>query len=600
MPELIRKFWRILERRERTKVLLTITVLLASSLVQMLGVGSILPLMAVLSTPEIIQSNHWLHALYTLLNFSSEHHFLFFLGLCSLGAVVLSNAFLALDQWITVHLLASIAHRLEIRLFEGYLQAPYVVHLRRSPAELKRNVLDETGRFSGIANLGLQLVTSGLLILCITGLLLAVNPILSLLLGTLTGAGYGLVYLVVRRRMVRIGRERMEANLQRYKMVDEGLGGLKELKLLQRSSWTMRRFTKATETLTATLARQSILSTLPRYFIEVLGFGGMLLVVLYLLGSHRDVRDTIPLISLFAFGAYRMLPAMQNAYGSTMGLRFFAPVASTMESELRSVTEARVSEDNEGEEQTPLPFRSALDLRNVSFRFTHDRGYALRDVTLAIPWRAFVGFVGETGAGKSTLADVILGLLPPETGQVLVDGVALRGGATRRWQRLLGYVAQDVYLADDTIESNIGFGLPPDRIDGDAVREAARLAQIHTFIEQELPEGYQTLVGDRGVRLSGGQRQRIGIARALYHRPEVLVLDEATSMLDGETEARVFSAIEKLAHELTLIVIAHRLATVRRADTIYLLEKGTVAAHGTFSELLESNEQFKRMAHGRA
>jgi ABC-type multidrug transport system fused ATPase/permease subunit len=295
-----------------------------------------------------------------------------------------------------------------------------------------------------------------------------------------------------------------------------------------------------------------------------------------------------------------MLPAMQNAYGSTMGLRFFAPVASTMESELRSVTEARVSEDNEGEEQTPLPFRSALDLRNVSFRFTHDRGYALRDVTLAIPWRAFVGFVGETGAGKSTLADVILGLLPPETGQVLVDGVALRGGATRRWQRLLGYVAQDVYLADDTIESNIGFGLPPDRIDGDAVREAARLAQIHTFIEQELPEGYQTLVGDRGVRLSGGQRQRIGIARALYHRPEVLVLDEATSMLDGETEARVFSAIEKLAHELTLIVIAHRLATVRRADTIYLLEKGTVAAHGTFSELLESNEQFKRMAHGRA
>ena len=156
MPELIRKFWRILERRERTKVLLTITVLLASSLVQMLGVGSILPLMAVLSTPEIIQSNHWLHALYTLLNFSSEHHFLFFLGLCSLGAVVLSNAFLALDQWITVHLLASIAHRLEIRLFEGYLQAPYVVHLRRSPAELKRNVLDETGRFSGIANLGLQ------------------------------------------------------------------------------------------------------------------------------------------------------------------------------------------------------------------------------------------------------------------------------------------------------------------------------------------------------------------------------------------------------------------------------------------------------------
>jgi ABC-type multidrug transport system fused ATPase/permease subunit len=271
-----------------------------------------------------------------------------------------------------------------------------------------------------------------------------------------------------------------------------------------------------------------------------------------------------------------------------------------MESELHSVTEAQASEVIQGEEAAPLAFRSAIDLQNVSFRFTQDRGYVLRDVTLRIPWRAFVGFVGETGAGKSTLGDLVLGLLPPETGEVRVDGVPLRGSATRRWQRLLGYVPQDVYLADDTIESNIAFGLPPGEIDGTAVREAARLAQVHTFIEQELPEGYKTLVGDRGVRLSGGQRQRIGIARALYHRPEVLVLDEATSMLDGETEARVFSAIESLAHEVTLVVIAHRINTIRRADIVYLVENGTVAAQGTFSELLEGSEQFRKMVHGRA
>ena len=599
MIEVVRRFWRTLEGRERVKMLLTLAVLLASSLVQMLGVGSILPLMAVLSTPEIIQRNHWLHGLYTFLGFTSESHFLFFLGLCSLSAVLLSNAFLALNQWITVRVWGSIQHRLAVRLLESYLEAPYVVHLRRSPAELKRNVLDEAQGFAGIANLGLQLAASSFLILCITGLLLAVNPILSVFLGALMGGGYGLVYLVVRRRMARIGRERMDANLQRYKMVDEGLGGLKELKLLQRSSWTMRRFREASNTLTTTLARKSVLDTLPRYFIEVLGFGGILLVVLYLLASHADVRETIPLISIFAFAAYRMSPAMQSAYNSTMGLRFYAPVALTMESELRGVSDGRASEDNTGEEDMPLVFRSAIELRNVSFRFTSDRGYALREVTLAIPWGAFVGFVGETGAGKSTLADVILGLLHPETGEVRVDGVALRGGATRRWQRLLGYVPQDVYLADDTVERNIAFGLPPDRIDGNAVREAARLAQVNTFIEQELPEGYQTLVGDRGVRLSGGQRQRIGIARALYHRPEVLVLDEATSMLDGETEARVFSAIENVAHKITLIVIAHRLTTVRPADTIYLLERGTVTAHGTFSELLESNGQFKKMAQGK-
>ena len=600
MVRLARGFWRVLERRERRRVVLTLAVLLVSSLVQMLGVGSILPLMAVLSRPEIIQSNHWLHALYTLLEFESEHSFLFFLGLCSMVAVFFANALLAINQWATVHLSASIGHRLQLRLFEHYMQTPYVEHLRRSPSELKRNVLDETVLFAGIASMGLQLVASGLLILCITGLLLAVNPILSVLLGAFMGGSYGLIYSIARRRMARRGRERMQANLQRHKMVDEGLGGFKDLRLLQRASWAMRRFTAASGTLRATLAEQTVLGSIPKYLLEVLGFGGILAVVLYLLASHRDVRDTIPLISIFVFGTYRMLPAMQSAYSSATGLRYHAPVALTIESELESLGRARVPENNEGQEAAPFCFRRAIDLRDVGFRFTCDRGYVLHDVSLTIPWRAFVGFVGETGAGKSTLADVILGLLPPETGEVRVDGVLLSGGATRRWQELLGYVSQDVYLADDSIECNIAFGLPPDKIDGAAVREAARLAQVHRFIEQELPENYLTLVGDRGVRLSGGQRQRIGIARALYHRPEVLVLDEATSMLDGETEARVFSAIENLAHKVTLIVIAHRLNTVRRADTIYLFEQGTVAAHGTFSELLEKNETFRRMVGGHA
>ncbi|MFV1979661.1 MAG: ABC transporter ATP-binding protein [Rhodothermia bacterium] len=600
MIDLISKFWRVLERRERRQVLLTIAVLLASSLVQILGVGSILPFMAVLSTPDIIQSNQWLSALFTSLHFTSEPRFLFFLGLCSLGAVLISNACLALNQWITVHLSASIQRRLEVRLLEKYLQAPYLVHLRRSPAELKRNVLNETLQFSGIGNLGLQLVASTFLILCVTGVLLAVNPMLTLLLGAFIGGGYGLVYLVVRRRIAGIGRMRMDANLQRYKMVDEGLAGFKELRILQRTPWVMRRYTEAAGILTATLAKRSVLSTLPRYFIEVLGLGGMLLVVLYLLASQADVRATIPLISVFAFGAYRMLPAMQGVYSSTMGLRFHAPVARAIEGELCGVVEAKTVEDGGGEENAPLAFRTAVELRNVSFRFTQDRGWVLRDVTLTIPRGAFIGFAGETGAGKSTLADVILGLIPPDTGEVRVDGLLLRGSATRGWQQLLGYVPQEIYLADDTIEHNIAFGLPPEQIDGSAVRGAARLAQLDRFIEQELPEGYETLVGDRGVRLSGGQRQRIGIARALYHRPEVLVMDEATSMLDGETEARVFSALERLAGEITLIVIAHRLTTIKRADTIYLLEKGAVAVQGSFSELMESSRQFSNMAHSRS
>ncbi len=596
MVDLIRKYWGVLERREQRRVILTIVVLLASSLVQILGMGSILPFMAVLSTPEVIQSNQWLSALYENLGFTTESRFLFFLGLCSLGAVLFSNACLGLNQWTRVHLSASIQRRLEVTLFERYLHSPYLVHLRRSQAELKQNILHETLQFSGIGNLSLQLVASVFLILCITGVLLAVNPVLTVLLGAFIGSGYGLVYLVIRSRVAGIGRSRMDANLQRYKMVDEGLGGLKELRILRRTSWMMRRYTRAADTLTTTLASQSVLSTLPRYFIEVLGLGSMLVVVLYLLASQADVRAAIPLISVFAFGAYRLLPAMQGVYSTTTTLRFYAPVAEAMEGELRNVADTKHLDVGERNEHEPLTFWNQIELRDVGFGFSEDRGRVLDGVSLTIPAGAFVGVAGETGAGKSTLADVILGLIPPDTGGIRVDGSTLDGSSTTRWQQLLGYVPQDIYLADDSIENNIAFGLPPGQIDKNAVREAARLAQIHKFIDEELPEGYRTLVGDRGVRLSGGQRQRIGIARALYHRPEVLVMDEATSMLDGETEARIFAAVERLAGDITLIVIAHRLATIRRADTIYLLHKGAIAAEGSFEELMESSQQFRNMA----
>ena len=599
MLNLIRKFWRILEQRERLKVLVTLAVLLGSSVVQMLGVSSILPFVAVLSSPEIIQKNHWLKSLYDLFGFTSDHRFLFFLGLCSLAAVLVSNVFMALNQRITVRVSASLENRLAVRLFDAYLNAPYVLFLRRAPSELKRNVLEETGRFSGTAMLFLQMAASVLIILSIAALLLTVNPLLSVAIGALVGGGYALVYLVVHRRLSRLGTLRMEANAQRFKMLDEGLGGLKELKVTQRTGVALRRFARAESDITGTAAWQTVLGTLPRFFIEVLGFGGMLLVVLYLLASHSDIRNTIPLISLFAFAGYRMLPAMQNAYNTLVGLRFYAPVVFTLEGELREANEAMAQAKAESAgEAEPLAFQRAIELEQVSFRFSEERGYALREVSLAIPYRSFVGFVGETGAGKTTLADAILGLLPPESGEIRVDGVPLRGQTVRRWQKRLGYVPQDVYLADDTIEANIAFGLPPEEVDHEAVREAARLAQMQPFIEEELPQGYQTLVGDRGVRLSGGQRQRIGIARALYHRPEVLILDEATSQLDGETEAGVLSAIEGLSHQVTLIVVAHRLTTVRRADALYLLDKGALVAQGTFADLMAADAHFRRMAKG--
>ncbi len=299
-----------------------------------------------------------------------------------------------------------------------------------------------------------------------------------------------------------------------------------------------------------------------------------------------------------AFAGYRMLPAANQAYQSFVGLRFYSVSAHRLAHEAAAFQSPMTARGRPSPNRAPafLTFAHSLEIHHLTFTYTADRPQALKDVTLSIPFKSFTGVVGATGAGKTTLADVLLGLLPPDAGQILVDGVPLTHENQRSSQNLVGYVPQDIYLADDTIERNIVFGLPKEVIDHEAIRRAAAMAQIAAFIEKELPEGYETLVGDRGVRLSGGQRQRIGIARALYHGPQVLILDEATSMLDGTTEAAFMQAIDALSHKVTLIVIAHRLTTVAKADCLIFLENGCVGATGTYEALIKRNASFRSMA----
>ena len=348
---------------------------------------------------------------------------------------------------------------------------------------------------------------------------------------------------------------------------------------------------------TRSLAKNAVLGFTPRYMIEVLGFGSILVIVLYLMATRSDIQNAIPLIGLFAYGGYRLLPAMNQAYTSMITLRFNAVVVKTLPHEMATMKELTGRASTEGDGQR-MPFKNRLEVKDVHFGYSEDRAPALNGVSLAVPYKHFIGIAGSTGSGKTTLADVILGLLPPQKGEILVDGVPVTQDNLRAWQNLIGYVPQDIYLADDTIAHNIAFGIPAKKVDMEAVRAAAEKAQIKQFIEESLPEGYETLVGDRGVRLSGGQRQRIGIARALYHNPEVLILDEATSMLDGQTEHAFMKAIEDLSHKVTLIVIAHRLTTLAKADCIYLLEEGRIEASGTFEELASKSERFRAMVQG--
>ena len=590
---------QLLIRREKYNVLLALVTVLFTGILQLGGVGSILPFVALLAKPEMVESNQYLHWAYTALGFTSVHRFLIACGIFSFVALLCANLGYVFTQWVNVRVSWSIQHGLATRLFERYLHAPYVLLLRRSPADLKKNILEESQWVAnGVLQYLLQLCTSAFTLLILAALLLAVNPLLSLLIGGLVGGGFGLVYLLVNRKLKRMGDSRFDANTARYKAVDEGLGGLKELRILGRSSGPLRQFSDASHSFVAQLSDQALVSQLPRYLIEVLGFGGILLVVVYLLAQKADLRDAIPLISLFAFAGYRMLPAANQAYQAFVGIRFYAVSAHRLAQEAATFRSSASGGRAPSPAQAPacLTFAHSLEVRRLSFTYTPDRPPALQGISLTIQFRSFVGIVGVTGSGKTTLADVLLGLLPPDEGQVLVDGIALTPANLRVWQDLVGYVPQDIYLADDTIERNIAFGLPKETTDRQTVRRAAAMAQIADFIEKELPDGYGTLVGDRGVRLSGGQRQRIGIARALYHGPQVLILDEATSMLDGTTEAAFMQAIDALSHQLTLVVIAHRLTTVRKADKLYLLHKGKLEGEGSYDELLGQSDRFRKMA----
>ena len=423
-------------------------------------------------------------------------------------------------------------------------------------------------------------------------LLLVVDPLLALAVGLVLGLAYAGIFVVVSGWLNRLGVARVKANQARYTAVSEAFGAAKEVKVGGLEQAYTQRFAKPAEIYAKGQATAQIIARLPRFALEAVAFGGMLLVMLYLMTKSGSFAAALPIIALYAFAGYRLMPALQQIYGAFTQLRFAGPALDALHKDLMSLQAADALHGN----LTPLPLTQAINLNQVSYRYPNASQLALNGIDLTIPAHSTVGFVGTTGSGKTTTVDVILGLLEPQEGSLSVDGQTITAANRWQWQRSIGYVPQHIYLADDSVAANIAFGVNAKDIDQQAVERAAKIANLHEFVLNDLPQGYATTVGERGVRLSGGQRQRIGIARTLYHNPQVLILDEATSALDNLTEQAVMEAVNNLGHDITIILIAHRLSTVRQCDQIYLLERGEVKASGTFDELSASNQQFAAMA----
>ena len=591
----LRKVLELLTPRERRRLWLVFAGMLAAALLETAGVTSVLPFLTVIANPNVVQDNDLLHRLFTTLGFSSVNWFLVFLGFLALGALVLSNAMRAVVTWGMLRFSWMRNHSLSLRLLDSYLHRPYTFFLNENTATFGRNILMETTQaVTGALIPALDVVSRAIVLLFLIALLLVVNPVLALVVAIVIGAIYGAIYLLLQRKLARIGKGRLEANAGRFKAAGEAFGGIKAVKLMGSEDIFVRRYSAHSYRFSNYNASAAVLSSLPRYALETVAFGGIILIVLYLLTTRGDLAQVLPLAGLFTFAGYRMMPAIQQIFQSATQLRFNLAVLDTLHEALQAGY--ATAERHDSRDTEPLPFKDKLELHTITFQYQRTAEPVIRDLSLTIRAGSSIAFAGKTGVGKTTISDIILGLLPPTEGTMRVDGVEIGPENLHRWQRNLGYVPQDIYLQDDTVASNIAFGIADGKIDMEAVERAARIANIHDFIVGELPDGYNTLVGERGVRLSGGERQRVGLARALYHDPAVLVLDEATSALDGATEKAVFTAIENIARVKTMVIIAHRLTTVRKCDVVYVIEDGRIIAAGTYDELLASNAKFQEMA----
>jgi ABC-type multidrug transport system fused ATPase/permease subunit len=595
--ETARKVLLLLSGAERRELYLLLLAVLVMASFEVIGIASIMPFMAVVANPEVIATNKHFAAAYGFLAAGSERIFLIYLGVLVLGLVVITNTISGLTMWLMLRFTTGRMHSLSERLLTKYLSQPYTFFLHRNSAELLKNVLPEVGRvISGVLIPGIHVLARSVVVLFIIGLLLMVDPVLAILVLAVLGSAYGCIYWLVRQKLAAIGQASVEASRQRYRYANEALAGIKDIKLFGREGSFLRRFSGPSWSAARYEAHGQAVAALPRYVLEVVAFGGILIIVLYLLAASGGVGDALPLISLYALAGYRLLPALQMIFSSATQVRFNAPALDELCRDLQDAPETAPPFMKE-EVVERLEVRDKIELKSVHFSYPGTAASVLRDLSLRIPARTSIGLVGATGAGKTTVVDVVLGLLTPDSGVLAVDGQAITSRNRRNWQANLGYVPQSIYLADDTIAANIAFGVPDNQIDHIQVERAARAANLHQFVVGSLPAGYGTVVGDRGIRLSGGQRQRVGIARALYHDPGVLVLDEATSALDGITEGVVMEALRSLAHLKTMIVVAHRVTTLRECDAIYMLAGGKIVCSGTYSELLGSNEEFRAMAN---
>ena len=589
---MLRNLLDLLLPAERAQAFFLTAWVLIVALIDVIGIASIMPFIGVLSNPELVQTNEHLAKLYEFSGCESSHDFLFLLGTIVFLLLLISLSLKAFTLYVQTRFTLRLEYSLGRRLLSGYLNQPYEWFLNQNSSELGKSIIAEVynvvkGGFTPM----MTIATQSVMTIAVLALLLFVNPFLSLIVFiTLTGS-YFLIYKLLKNTLGSMGQSRFDANKERYSSINEVFGGIKDVKLGGLEDIYLEKFAKPSLVYSKSNAASQVINTMPRFALEAVTFGGILLMILYMMKANDGLEKVLPIIALYALAGYRLMPALQQIYEGFSKLKFSTPAVKKLHNDL-----TKLKEFTSYSEGHALSLSKYIQLENIIFSYPQTEKRTIDNVSLTIPAYKTIGFVGSTGSGKSTIVDIILGLLASYQGEVTVDNKILSSSNRQAWQKNIGYVPQHIYLSDDTIRANIAFNEKKNDIDKAAVIRAAKIANLHEFVSKDLPNSYNTFVGERGVRLSGGQIQRIGIARALYHSPSLLVLDEATSALDNITERAVMDAVNSIHEQITIIIIAHRLSTLRKCNKIYFIEEGKIRLEGTYSDLVKNDEVFRSMA----
>ena len=563
------KIWKILTPLDKKKLGVVSILVVFMTIIESIGVVSIMPFLAVLANPESIQHNFLLKKVYNFFKVQSSNQFVIYLGVISLIIVVFSAVLKILTQYALNRFSSLQRHYFSSRLLKVYLKQNYSFFIQRNSADLTKILLNDVDQVVwGVIKPVLSILSYGLIIVAMIVLLIFYDPMMALTTAGVIVSFYASMFYIVKKFMKRISKEFSIANQERYQSCQEVFGGIKDVMINHAHDYYFKRFDQNSRIHARHLASQESLGQIPLHIIETIGYGCLILLAIFLVLQNHSVGTILPVIGLYGVAAYRMLPAAQNIYRAITTYKFSEHILNGVSREF----ELDSNEIIQNISQEVIKFNHSIELDNVSFAYPNkSEKLILEHINLKIDKNSSLGITGKSGSGKSTLMDIMLGLLQPTSGVLKIDGKVINDTNVRNWQSLVSYVPQFIYLADMTVAENIAFGVPKDQIDFEVVVKSAKLAQIDEFIIQNLKDGYNTMIGERGILLSGGQRQRLGIARAMYKQPQVIFMDEATSALDSETERAVNEAIQSLNGKMTMVIIAHRESAIENCNDIFYI-----------------------------